>query len=374
LSIKQTIMAHFTPKKISIVIIVVVLAWIATGLVTGTKHGETEKESVQSGNDLKKLLKIETLDAKPYTRLVTINGFTGANRMVELKPEVEGKVVELPVKKGQWVEKGQLIVRLDDRDRREKLAEAKAKLAARTLEYSAAQELESKGYRPRIAVADSKAAIETARLELAQAQLNCDNTRIVAPFGGRLEELNVEIGDFVLAGYFGSIGGKAMARIVEDEPIKVSGQISEKDLPTVDKDAEVAVVLSDNRELKGRISYLSQYGNMESRSFGVEVTVPNPNHDIPVGMTATIKLPASEGDAYLVSSSVLALDDAGKVGVKLVDDANVVQFSPVEILANTDEGLWIGGLPAHVRLVTQGQAFVNAGQKIGASSQPGAKE
>lgn len=359
--------SRFSPKTISVVIILIVLVWIGTGLVLGTSRKQEADQTAQSSTDLKKLLKIESLQAQPFTRVISINGSTRANRMVELKPEVEGKVVERPVTKGSMVAAGQLIVRLDDRDRKEKLAEAKAKVSARTIEYQASQTLESKGYRPRIGLADSKASLESARVELAQAQLNYDNTRIVAPFAGRLEELNVEVGDFILAGYFGSMDGKVMARIVEDDPILVEGQVSEKDLPAINRDAETTIVLSDARELKGTIKFLGQYADAQSRSFPVEVVVPNPQHDIPMGMTATIRLSGGQGSAYLVSSSVLALDDAGKVGVKLVNDQNIVQFVPVDILANTDEGLWIGGLPDQVRLVTQGQAFVNHGQPVDAA-------
>jgi len=360
---------HLSPKKVSLALIVITLVWIGSGMLLGTKQEKAEEKGAPSGSDIQKLLKVEALDAKPYTRRISLNGSTKANRMVELKPEVEGKVMELPVKKGSNVQAGQVIVRLDDRDRKEKLAEAKATLAARTIEFQAAEELMAKGYRPRISVAQSKANLEQARTQVAQAQLEYGHTRVTAPFAGRLEELNVEVGDFVLSGYFGSMDGAAMARLVEDDPILVSGQISEKDLPSVNKEAEVEVVLSDGRRLKGRVNFLSQYANAESRSFPVEVTIPNPNHDIPVGSTATIKLSASQGSAYLVSSSVLALDDAGKVGVKVVGDDGTVQFLHAEILANTDEGLWIGGLPPHIRLVTQGQAFVNAGQKMGAASQ-----
>ena len=366
---KQNMKRLASPKNLSIAIALVTLGWIATGFIFGTHRDVETKDAAESGSDIGKLLKVETLAAKPFTRLISINGSTEANRMVELKPEVEGKIVELPVKKGEMVAAGQIVVRLDERDRKEKLAEAKAKVNARTIEFQASTTLEQKGYRPRMGLADSKATLEQARVELAQAQLNIDNTNIKAPFAGRLEELNIEVGDFVLAGFFGSMDGKVMARVVEDNPILVVGQISEKDLPFINRDAEIKVQLSDGREFSGRIEYLSQYADTESRSFLVEVKIDNPEHTIPVGITATVKLPASKGSAYLVSSSVLALDDAGKVGVKLVDDAGIVQFRPVEILANNDEGLWIGGLPDTVRMITQGQAFVSAGQKYDATLQ-----
>ena len=357
-------MNRFTPKNISIAIAAIVIIWIASGLIFGTSREDTKQAEVESGGDIAKLLKVETLSAQPYTRVVTLNGYTEANRSVEMKPEVDGKVVALPVKKGSLVAAGEVIVQLDNRDRKEKLAEARAMVAAREIEYSASQELQSKGYRPRIGLAESKAALEQARVALAQAQLAADNTLIKAPFHGRLEELNVEIGDFVLSGFMGSMNNQVMALVVEDNPIIVTSQISEKDLPSIDKDAEVEIMLSGARSLTGKIRYMSQVADPQSRSFKVEVEVPNPNHDIPVGMTATVKLPASAGLAYQVSSSVLALDDTGKVGVKMVGEDGVVQFHYVDVLASNDDGMWIGGLPDSIRLITQGQAFVSAGQKV----------
>ncbi len=352
-----------SPKNISIVISVIVIVWVLSGALFGTKREDAEKPSEASGQNTGKLLKVESLTAQDFTRTVTLNGFTEANRMIELKPEVEGKIIELPVKKGMVVEAGQLIARLDNRDRAEKLAEAKAKLDARTIEYEASKELKEKGFRPRMGLADSKANLETARVDLAQAKLNFDNTQIKAPFTGRLEELNIELGDFVLSGYFGSLNGKVMARLVEDSPIKISGQISEKDLPFIQKDSSATIVLSDGRELKGVISFVGQYADNASRSFRVEVLVDNPDHNVPIGITATLKLFASVGKAYQVASSVLTLSDDGKPGVKIIDDAGIVQFVPVAILDSTAEGVWINGLAEHIKLISSGQTFINAGQK-----------
>ena len=158
-----------TPKNLSLLIAAVTVGWIATGLITGTARDEAKTENTASGAGVSKLLKIEELSAQPYTQQIAINGATKAHRIVDLKPEVEGRVVELPVKKGSQVSAGQLVVRLDDRDRKEKLAEAKAKVAAREIEYKASQTLEQKGYRPRIGLAESRANLEQARVELAQA-------------------------------------------------------------------------------------------------------------------------------------------------------------------------------------------------------------
>lgn len=360
-----------SPKAISLAISALVVVWVASGLVLGNSREQEKTTAQSSGEQVDKLLKVESLTAQEYIRTITLNGFTEANRMVELKPEVEGRIIELPVEKGATVEAGQLILRLDNRDRAEKLAEAKAKLDARNIEYEASKELKDKGFRPRIGLAESKANLEQARVELAQARLNFDNTQIKAPFAGRLEELNVELGDFVLSGFFGSMDGKVMARLVEDNPIIVSGQISEKDLPYVKTGAEANVTLSDGRSIPGKVTFLSQYADSASRSFRVEVSIDNPAHDIPVGITATLKLFSSTGKAYQLPSSVLALDDAGKPGVKLVDETGTVQFVLVNILDSAPEGIWVGGLPDQIRVITSGQAFINAGQKWNAPTAEG---
>lgn len=353
------------PQKISLAIIIITGLWVASGWLFGTSREDTNSGFAPASQaDLEKLLRIEELKAKPYLRTVVVNGFTEANRVVALKPEVDGKIVELPVKKGTLVKTGQSIARLDMRDRAEKLAEAKARVKQYEIEYDAAKQLKEKGFRPELSLAESKTNLEKARGDLMRTQLDYDNTQIKAPFDGRLEELNVEVGDFVLSGFMGSFDNKSMALVVEDNPIIISGQISEKDLPHINRDADVKVALSDGRTLTGKIKFLSQYADPNSRTFKVEVAVANPNHDIPVGMTATFHLPADHGSAYLVSSSVLALDDTGAVGVKTIKDNNTVEFKPVMILENTEQGLWIGGLPESIRLITQGQAFVSAGQTI----------
>ncbi len=353
-----------SPKKISVAITVIILLWIMSGMILSDSRENSGHDALQSGGNIGKLIEVETIEAKPHTKTIILNGFTKANRTVAIKPEIDGKVVELPVKKGEFVKSGDLIVRLDNRDRKEKLAESLALLAAREIEYKAAQELLSKGYRPRIGAAEAKAALEQARVAVAQARLAADNVFIRAPFAGRIESLNVEIGDFLLSGFVGSMNNQTMALIVEDNPILISGHISEKDLPDINKNSQAAVTLAGGRELAGKIRYISQIADDKSRSFEVEVEVDNSNHDIPVGMTATIKLATSLNKSYCVSSSVLALDDAGKVGVKTVDDEGIVRFTNISIISDDENCLWISGLPDKINLVSKGQAFVNSGQKL----------
>ena len=78
-------------------------------------------------------------------------------------------------------------------------------------------------------------------------------------------------------------------------------------------------------------------------------------------------MPAGEELAHLISPAVLTLDDAGAVGVKVVDSEDRVRFHAVNIIADTSEGVWLAGLPAKIRLITVGQEYVRDGQLVRAA-------
>jgi multidrug efflux system membrane fusion protein len=65
-----------------------------------------------------------------------------------------------------------------------------------------------------------------------------------------------------------------------------------------------------------------------------------------------------------MSPAALTLDDAGVVGVKTVDAQNTVRFHPAELVAGGADGVWIGGLPPEVTIITVGQEFVLPGQTV----------
>ena len=68
--------------------------------------------------------------------------------------------------------------------------------------------------------------------------------------------------------------------------------------------------------------------------------------------------------AHFVTPALLSLADDGSIGLKTVDERNRVRFRPVEIIEDTPDGIWLGGLPREIRIITVGQEFVVAGQEV----------
>jgi multidrug efflux system membrane fusion protein len=122
--------------------------------------------------------------------------------------------------------------------------------------------------------------------------------------------------------------------------------------------------LIGGREVAGRIRFIAAEAEATTRTFRVEVELPNPAAEIPDGITAEIRLPLGEVAAHRVSPAILTLTDEGAIGVKTLGPDNRVRFYPVRIIGDGTDGIWLSGLPERITLITVGQDFVAEGQTV----------
>ena len=113
--------------------------------------------------------------------------------------------------------------------------------------------------------------------------------------------------------------------------------------------------------MRGRIRYVAPVADEGTRTFGVELEVDNQDRALRAGGTAELRIPAESVLAHRVSPSLLTLDDAGNVGVKIVNDAGKVEFIVADIALSTNEGVWLAGLPETATIITVGQGYVASG-------------
>ena len=108
-----------------------------------------------------------------------------------------------------------------------------------------------------------------------------------------------------------------------------------------------------------------------TRSFPVEIEIPNVDGKLRAGISATATVKIATAPAQLLPQSVMTLDDDGVLGIRAVEDGKVV-FYPITIVNDTREGVWVTGLPLKLDIITVGQEYVEAGQKVDASQAEGA--
>ena len=203
----------------------------------------------------------------------------------------------------------------------------------------------------------AQAGIEAAQAAVASAEREIERLTITAPFQGLLETDTAEIGSLMQPG--GLCG-----TIVQLDPIKLVGFVPEADLDKIQVGALAGARLATGSEVQGRVTFLSRSGDETTRTFRLEVTVPNPDLSVRDGQTADILVAAEGRIAHLLPQSSLTLDDGGLLGVRAVTAENTAMFYPVTLLRDTVDGVWVTDLPERLDVIVTGQEYVIDGVAV----------
>ena len=278
----------------------------ATFLVIWMISGSLIEDEVnpQSESSLDTLASVTVMSSKAIQKspFIKASGFTEADKFVQVRAEVGGRVVEVPVKQGDFVKKGDLICQL----------------------YIAGREAYPK---------------------------------IVAPFSGYLETVNVDSGDYL------NLGG-ICASLIDPDPMLLIADIAEKEIAQVKLGSATKAKLISGREIQGEVAFIATSADKNTRTFRVEISVANSDRTIRDGVSAEIFITGNALPAHRISPAILSLNEQGKLGIRVVNNKNEVEFRAIEIMEDTTEGLWISGLPASARIITLGQEYVFQGQVV----------
>ncbi|HSF63964.1 MAG TPA: efflux RND transporter periplasmic adaptor subunit [Paracoccaceae bacterium] len=309
--------------------------------------------------------------AQSVDSAVLARGLTEAMRMVEMRAETGGRVASPPLRRGTTVQAGDALCVIDPGNRPDQLAEAQARVAearARLAEAEmndrAARQLSQGGFASETRVAATEAAVESARAGVVGAEADVaaiardiDRLTIRAPFAGVLETDTAELGALLQP-------GSACATVLELDPIKLVGFVSEAEIDRVTLGAMAGARLVSGRQVTGTVTFVARSADPQTRTFRVEVTVANPDRSIRDGQTAEMLIAAEGSSAHLLPSSALTLDDTGRLGLRIVDDAKTARFVPVTVLRDTADGVWLTGLPDRATVIVVGQEFVTDGAPV----------
>lgn len=332
--------------------------WVASGALEEEQTVAADKPAVAAEPSHSKV-RVRTQSAEEIVRTISVNGKTAPARVVELSAETDGRVEIIGADRGSNVEKGGIIVRLDERDRRARLAQANATVKQREVEYEARLKLQGESYVSEAQLQESIAQLEAARAELRRAELDLDYMTVRAPFDGALQSRIVEVGDFVKS-------GDPIATFVDNRRIIVAANVSEFDAGQVVVGEAAEARLATGEIVRGKIRYVSPVADEATRTFGVELEVDNEDGALRAGGTAELFIPADAVMAHRVSPSLLTLDDAGNIGIKIINDDGQVEFVVADIALSSSNGVWLAGLPQTATIITVGQGFVTSGTLVDA--------
>ena len=334
--------------------------WLLSGTLgddDGENSAATYSDSESTAQHSK--VRVRTQSAEEIVRTIVVNGKTAPARVVQLSAETDGRVESTGAKRGANVTRGSTIVRLDERDRSARLAQAKATLKQREVEYEGRLKLQTESYVSEAQLQEAIAQLEAAKTELRRAELDLEFMTVSAPFDGALQSRVVEIGDFVKS-------GDPIATIVDNRTIIVAANVSEFDAQHVAVGEAAEARLATGEEVRGRIRYVAPVADEATRTFAVELEVDNQGGHLRAGGTAELYIPAETVNAHRVSPSLLTLDDAGNIGIKIINENDEVEFVVADIALSSSNGVWIAGLPDTATIITVGQGFVTSGSVVDA--------
>ncbi|HPZ87167.1 MAG TPA: efflux RND transporter periplasmic adaptor subunit [Flavihumibacter sp.] len=329
-----------------------------------------------------KLVKLVSLEKGKFDHSIDLQGMVDAMNVVYVSPRgAGGQVKAVLVKNGDRVQKGQLLLRLDDAIARQSLAAAeqqitglKAQLDQAQSIYDRQQNLWKQNIGTEVQVLNAKTNAEALKSQLAAAEANIKLAReqvgmanVYAEISGVVDRVNVKVGEFF------SPQTAAMAatgiRIVNSSNLKVTVQVPENYLEKINVGTGMKVILpeANNKEINTKVSVASKVIDNLSRSFTIEGKLPN-DKDLRPNQNAIVRLQDySANNALTIPLNTLQSDDKGKFVIVAVKEGNKLVAKKREVTVGQIYGETVevmSGLEVGDQLVTEGYQSLYEGQAL----------
>ena len=311
------------------------------------------------------LVSVATLKDTVFNHYLDIQGSVETKENILIQPEMPGTLVALNVKAGQRVSKGQLLARVDDGGSSQQVAslETQYQLAKTTFERQ--KNLWSQKIGSEIQYLQAQTQMLSLQRSVAQAKAMLSKTEIRAPFSGTIDEVFVERGQVV------SAGPQGLMRIVNLNNMYVSTSIPESYIGKLKVGTQVDVFLTSlNKNYKGKVRQIGNFINPNNRSFGIEVSIPNPENLLRPNQVAKLKvIDYTVKNAIVVPSNVIQEDGKGNQFVFVATNSDgktaTAKKAMVTIGKSSDNVTEIlSGLSANDIIIIEGVNTISEGMKL----------
>jgi membrane fusion protein (multidrug efflux system) len=300
-----------------------------------------------------------------FNHYLEIQGNINTNENVLIQPEFPGNLVQLNVKAGQTVVKGQVLGRTDDGGMSQQLASAQNQYALAKTTFERQKNLWSQKIGSEIQYLQAQTQMISAQKSVAQIKAQIAKTVIRAPFSGTIDELFVEKGEVVAA------SAQGLMRIVNLDNMYVSTYIPESYIGKLKIGTEVDVYLTSlGKTYKGKVRQISNFINPNNRSFGIEVSVPNPQNLLRPNQVAKLKvIDYVSKNAIVVPTNVIQQDGQKNSFVYIVTNSSGKTGVAKKAIVTTGQSSdnvteVLNGINADDTIVTEGMNTISDGMKL----------
>jgi RND family efflux transporter MFP subunit len=328
--------------------------------------GGAEAEGAEEEAGFVRVINVETTTVEPvtFTETIRLTGTVQANQDVTISAEESGVIREIVIDKGSWVREGQAIFRLDSDLLQAQVDQARAmsEMARETWERRK-RLYEEDRVGSELMYLEAKYAAEGAAASLKLLEVRLERTVIRAPISGVLDSREIEIGSMVGA-------GTPVARIVDNNPVKITAGVPERYAADVRAGAKAVVtfdVLQD-QEFPGTISYVGAAVNPGNRTFPLELVLRNPGGFIKPEMVANVAVTRkTHENVIVIPQEAVVRTEEGFIVFVVVETggAFLIESRGVELGAAQENRIMVdSGLQPGDELVVVGQQSVAAQDRV----------
>ena len=398
-----------------------VAGWMASGQFTSPASevapdaamAAKPDKAAPAGGEMPKVSAV-TVENSAVRRSVRASGVTQPKSIVTVSTEISGTIRKLPLREGTAIARGDVIVSLNTNTLPVRIEAAEAEIAAARAAHDSAvkqaggtyeeeraaaranlevaqkrldiaRKLASRNFSAPVELAQLKADFENARMALARIELSknlrsevdvsqslarlataksnlavlrdqLSKSTIVAPVAGWLEAVDVDSGEQVAA-------GSPVATILDMGELKIVVAVPQTDIAHISIKDPVSVDIAGAGRRAGEVTRIASITSSTTRTFDVEVTVPNPDRALRAGMSVEATIDVGFQPAFGMSPAHLSVAGDGSLTAK-VSDGGIVRIVPVELIRSGVEQVFVSGLSDGDTLLTFGQAFVEAGDNV----------
>ena len=401
-------------------ILLFVVGWIGSGQFTNVNAEDetTSNLSINEDNENTKSEEVKIQDNGNKVEIkefkfseidqsIELQGQTTHNKKIDVKSETTGNITEINFNRGDKVSAGDELIKISIENRKEilnsskkdlerlnkelnlneknklnRLSQNKELIKLYEIEFASAQQLIDKGLssKSKLSLASFNLAnaksdqedilinfesqksniesqIANVKSQLKNIELDIENTSINSPFEGIISDKMIEVSEYITP-------GNPLFTIIDLTPIKIQGYLSEFDVNKVKLGTKATIENANGIKKEGIISFISPSAETSTRTFEITIEAENSDLSFKSGITTKIVIAGSELKAHKIPPSILTLQDDGTVGVKAVNEENIVIFYPTTSVKDTIDGIWVSGLPDKVNLIVTGQEYVAIGESV----------
>lgn len=324
--------------------------------------------TIEELDQAKKIPLITTfkLEETVFNHFLELQGNVTTKDLLVIYPEYSGILTHVYVKDGQWVNKGQVLGKIDDGGLSQQLAQLKIQVELAKTTFERQQRLWDQKIGSEMQYLQAKSNYEAQTQAIGQLEQQVSKTVITAPFSGTIDDVLTEQGSVVLPGQ------TPLMRIVNLDNMYIVTDVPEKYISNITENKKVEIefpVLNKNYE--SSVRQVGDFINPSNRTFKVEVSIPNKEKSIKPNLTAKLRInDYSNSKALLIPQSIISENAEGEQYIYVIDDKiEGAEATAAKMIIET--GLTQGdfievthGLQPGMEIIHEGARSVNDGQKV----------